>query len=195
MSTCLQGGCPCIPGVCADGLRLWQGVDGFTICRFLLAIVAVRLVFNYLLSSTANRLAAQHGRDAAHKDGSKLLEELWVFLGNCGMLGSAMYVMLYRNGDCWFANTVSCMAGWPDHPVDPAVALYYSMELAWYTHLLLKPVLRYGLPDGRDMMAHHVASLALLLLSGGLGMARIGEREPLPLIHTMQLYYSYRNLP
>jgi len=141
----------------------------------LLAIVAVRLVFNVLLRDTANRLAAQHGRDATHKDGSKLLEEMWVLLGNCIMLVSATYIMLYRNGGCWFANTASCMAGWPDHVMDPAVALYYNAELAWYTHLLLKPVLRYGLPDGRDMMAHHVASLALLLLSGGLGMGRIGE--------------------
>ena len=32
---------------------------------------------------------------------------------------------------------------------------------------LLKPVLRYGLPDGRDMVIHHCASLALILVSYG----------------------------
>lgn len=33
--------------------------------------------------------------------------------------------------------------------------------------MLLKPALRYGLPDGRDMLVHHFASLALILISYG----------------------------
>jgi hypothetical protein len=33
--------------------------------------------------------------------------------------------------------------------------------------MLLKPVLRYGLPDGRDMLVHHCVSLALIVGSYG----------------------------
>lgn len=84
-------------------------------------------------------------------------------------------VRLYRrNGGCWFLSTHSCFTGWPFHPVSPAVRLYYNAELAWYCHLLLKPVLRYGMPDGAAMLVHHCCTLALVLLSYGLGFVRIG---------------------
>lgn len=42
---------------------------------------------------------------------------------------------------------------------------YYNAELGWYIHLLLKHVMGYGAQDGSDMRLHHVATLALLLLS------------------------------
>lgn len=45
----------------------------------------------------------------------------------------------------------------PDQPPPPVPVLCR----------LLKPVLRYGLPDGRDMVIHHCASLALILVSYG----------------------------
>ena len=54
------------------------------------------------------------------------------------------------------------------------VRAYYSLELAWYLHLLLKPVLRYGLADGRDMLAHHAASLLLIVVSYGVNLTRMG---------------------
>ena len=64
--------------------------------------------------------------------------------------------------------------GWPNQDADFSVTLYYSLELAWYTHLLLKSVFKYGLADGRDMMLHHCASLALLMASCGLNLTRMG---------------------
>ena len=57
--------------------------------------------------------------------------------------------------------------GWPNLPTEPEVRRYYQLELAWYLHMLLKPVLRYGLPDGRDMLIHHAASLTLIVISYG----------------------------
>lgn len=144
-------------------------------CRCLLAIIAVRLAFNAVLSSAASRLAQGRGRDPAHKDGRKLLEEVWVLCGNLLMLSLAFFVMMKRNGRCWFGNVEKCIVGWPIHDIDPATALYYNLEMAWYGHLLLKPVLGYGLADGRDMMAHHCVSVALLMASYGLNLHRIGE--------------------
>ncbi len=137
-------------------------------------IIAARLVFNLLFSKFADTLAHHHGQTDAHKDGRKLLEEAWVLLGNIAMLIIAGFIMARRNAGCWFGNIEPCLVGWPNHAVDAAVTIYYSLELAWYAHLLLKPVFKYGLPDGRDMMIHHCASIALLIASCGLNLTRMG---------------------
>ena len=139
-----------------------------------MAIVGARLAFNYAFSGTASRLAQQRGQTAAHRDGRKLLEEVWVLGGNILMLSIAGFVMAFHNGGCWFGNVRPCLAGWPNHSSDISTTLYYSLELAWYGHLLLKPVFNYGLADGRDMMLHHCASLALLIASCGLNLTRMG---------------------
>jgi hypothetical protein len=138
------------------------------------AILAARLAFNRALRAPAGRLAAACGRDAAHRDGGKLLEELWALCGNVATLGLALFVMIRRNGGCTFRSTLPCLEGWPNHAVDPLVALYYSLELAWYASMLLKPLLRLGAADGRDMTAHHAATAALLLAARGCGLERLG---------------------
>lgn len=94
--------------------------------------------------------------------------------GNVAMLALAATTMLAHNGGCWWGATDACLSGWPSHPVAPAVHWYYSAELAWYLHLLLKPVLKYGVPDGRDMVLHHCATLALVFASFGFNLTRIG---------------------
>ncbi|EFN55716.1 hypothetical protein CHLNCDRAFT_52373 [Chlorella variabilis] len=81
---------------------------------------------------------------------------------------------LRRNGGCWFLNTSTCLVGWPNLPTEPEVRRYYQLELAWYLHMLLKPVLRYGLPDGRDMLIHHAASLTLIVISYVTNLTRLG---------------------
>jgi len=90
------------------------------------------------------------------------------------MLGFATFVLMGRNGGCWFGDTRECFADWPNHQVSPEVSLYYNLELAWYGHLLLKSVFKYGQPDGRDMMVHHCASVTLLLASCGFSLTRMG---------------------
>lgn len=148
--------------------------DSAPVGKLLLAVIACRFAFNALLREPTQRLAERRGKDAHHKDGRRLLEEGWVLLGNTLMLGAAMFVVLRRNGGCTFLDTRACLAGWPNLAADPAVTAYYQLELAWYLHMLLKPVLRYGLPDGRDMVIHHCASLALILVSYGANLTRIG---------------------
>lgn len=140
----------------------------------LITIIIVRVLFNTVLYSRASRLLARRSVNTQPKDVWKLLEEMWVTVANTVIVSWSMYVMLEENGGCWFLSTHSCFTGWPFHPVSPAVRLYYNAELAWYCHLLLKPVLRYGMPDGAAMLVHHCCTLALVLLSYGLGFVRIG---------------------
>ncbi|KAI3425943.1 hypothetical protein D9Q98_007913 [Chlorella vulgaris] len=158
------------PGFSHQGLE-WELAGAV---KMLVVLVVARFVFNMLLKGPTARLAARRGSDAHHRDGRRLLEELWVTAGNLLMLGAALYVMLRKNGGCWFLNTDTCLAGWPNIVAEPEVARYYQLELAWYLHMLLKPVLHYGLPDGRDMLVHHFASLALILVSYGTNLTRIG---------------------
>ncbi len=61
---------------------------------------------------------------------------------------------------------------WPASPQPALPAALTNLLLltafpTWPLCRLLKPVLRYGLPDGRDMVIHHCASLALILVSYG----------------------------
>lgn len=67
--------------------------------------MAARFAFNALLRGPTARLAQARGTTPHHRDGSRLLEECWVLVGNLAMLAGAMYVVLRRNGGCWFLDT------------------------------------------------------------------------------------------
>lgn len=124
--------------------------------RLLLLLIVARFTFNALLRGPTTRLAARHGADEQHRDGSRLLEELWVTAGNLLMLAAAARAMLRHNGGCSFFNTAPCLAGWPSIGAAPQVVKYYQLELAWYLHMLLKPLLRYGLAGGwRHLRRRH----------------------------------------
>lgn len=142
--------------------------------RVLAAIVTAKFLFKAFIGPIADRLAQSRGVDAAHKDGVKLLEEAWVMLGNIIMLAISIDVMMNYNGGCTFSNTKPCLKGWPAHSLSRQAAFYYRFESAWYVHLLLKPVLKYGPKDGRDMMLHHVASLSLIVVSFAFNLTRMG---------------------
>ena len=64
--------------------------------RILLLLVAARFTFNALLRGPTQRLAERRGAGKGHRDGSRLLEEIYVTLGNVAMLAGALFVMLYR---------------------------------------------------------------------------------------------------
>lgn len=142
--------------------------------RCLIGFISTRLLFNFVLAKPTSLLAKRRGKDDTHKDGRKLLEECWVLSANVFMLFVGLYVALRHNGGCTFRNISPCLVGWPNHDADAVVVLYYSMEMAYYVHLLLKPVFKYGLDDGRDIMTHHCASLTLLLAACGLNLFRMG---------------------
>ena len=125
-----------------------------------------------MISPWAGRQAL--ARNISQREMNKVLEEIWVLIGNTVTLSLAVYAMLYENNGCWFGNTEPCLVGWPNHSANPAVLLYYTIEFAWYIHLLLKKPLGSGEPDGKDLKMHHVASLLLLFLSKAFNFTRSG---------------------
>jgi len=64
--------------------------------RLLLLFIAARLAFNAALRRPLQRLAERRGDSPHHRDGTKLLEECWVGLGNILMLAVSQYVVLKR---------------------------------------------------------------------------------------------------
>jgi hypothetical protein len=131
-----------------------------------LVLIACRCLFN--------RITHRSHMSTKDTERDKVLEEMWTFLGNVGTLALAIYVMLYHNSGCWFGDTDQCLVGWPQHEPDSVVLMYYTVEFAWYIHLLLKKPLRYGEPDGKDMMMHHMATLVLIVLSKACNLMRAG---------------------
>lgn len=65
-------------------------------CSLLTLLVVARFTFNALLRRPTQRLAERRGTDAHHRDGSRLLEEVWVTAGNLVMLGMSMHVLLRK---------------------------------------------------------------------------------------------------
>lgn len=144
--------------------------DLFSLC--LVSIIISRLLFNSLFYKATDDIAKHRGSHHHHRDGSKLREELWVLFGNMATLSFCFWIMMHRNGHCTFTTPQPCLEGWPNHSINPLVKLYFNLELAWYVHLLLKNFLRYGAADGRDMVAHHAISIALLVFSWGFNLTR-----------------------
>jgi len=59
-------------------------------------LIVARFAFNAAMRGPTQRLAEARGDNAHHKDGSRLLEELWVTLGNLVVLSAALWVMINR---------------------------------------------------------------------------------------------------
>lgn len=156
----------------SDTTDLVSATDMARVLAFLVAIIGCRCLFNRMTSSWSKEAGKSWG--ISPSDMNKVLEEFWTLMGNTGMLALAIYVMLYKNSGCWFGDTEQCLVGWPHHVTDSAVLVYYTVEFAWYIHLLLKKPLGYGEPDGMDMMMHHVATLSLLVLSKACNLTRAG---------------------
>ena len=64
--------------------------------RLLAGLIVARYAFNAALRGPTARLAARRGDSPGHRDGTRLLEEIWVTAGNLVILGAALFVMLRR---------------------------------------------------------------------------------------------------
>lgn len=101
-------------------------------------------------------------------------EEVWVCLGGLLLLVAGWQCLYSVSSYCGLHNTLGCLQGWPLIPVEPNVHKYYNIELGWYLHLMLKHVLGLGLQDNHTMGAHHIATVALIVLSYLLNVHLLG---------------------
>jgi len=75
----------------------------------------------------------------------------------------------------WVWNTYYCWYNYPFHVVDPAVWWHYMWELAFYWSLFISQFFDAKRKDFWEMFIHHVATLALLILSWTNHMHRMGS--------------------
>ncbi|GLI58722.1 hypothetical protein VaNZ11_000475 [Volvox africanus] len=107
----------------------------------------------------------------------RLGEGLWTLAGASVLLLWSWWCVTTRNGGCPTLpslDTFRCLADWPLIPIPGLVRGYYCCEAAWYLHLLTKQPLRVGLQDPGLMVAHHIASLVLIVLSYCFSLHRPG---------------------
>ncbi|GIL47065.1 hypothetical protein Vafri_3889 [Volvox africanus] len=107
----------------------------------------------------------------------RLGEGLWTLAGASVLLLWSWWCVMTRNGGCPAfpsLDTFHCLAAWPLIPIPGPVRGYYCCEAAWYLHLLMKQPLRVGLQDPGLMVAHHIASLILIVLSYCFSLHRPG---------------------
>eukprot|EP00887_Chlorella_sp_A99_P007186 scaffold2.g7186.t1 len=150
-----------------------QLLDATSVLRWLAVFLLARLLCWAALSRWAERRTC-NAKDPAHRDERKLREEAYT-TGLClFLMAFSLRVLHAHNGGCGLGGTATCFAGWPAHPPDCTAHQYVAAEVAYYLQILLKPVLRYGPRDGRDMMLHHAATLVLILVSFSFNLTRIG---------------------
>jgi len=75
----------------------------------------------------------------------------------------------------WVWDTFYCWYEYPYHPLDPAVWWHYMLEMAFYWSLFITQFFDVKRKDFWEMFVHHVATLALLVLSWTNHMHRMGS--------------------
>lgn len=75
----------------------------------------------------------------------------------------------------WVWNTLHCWYDYPFHALDPAVWWHYMLEMAFYLSLLVTQFTDVRRKDFWEMFIHHIATLALLILSWSNHMHRMGS--------------------
>jgi len=75
----------------------------------------------------------------------------------------------------WVWNTLHCWYDYPFHPLDPAVWWHYMLEMAFYWSLFFSQFSDVKRKDFWEMFIHHLATLALLVLSWSNHMHRMGS--------------------
>ncbi|KXZ52940.1 hypothetical protein GPECTOR_8g315 [Gonium pectorale] len=107
----------------------------------------------------------------------KILEEAYAIIGSVVAFALGLRALQHSDGGgCGLGSTLACFSGWPSAPGGrhPSVALYHNVELGWYMHYLAKHPLGIGIEDNMQMHIHHASTIALLLISFGLNLHRIG---------------------
>ncbi|GLC54913.1 Ceramide synthase 5 [Pleodorina starrii] len=172
---CGGGGQTDSHGASARIQRRWCATDG---AEGATATAKGASVKDVKIAAADPDLTAADAADAPMtEDELRLGEGCWAMVGGSALLLWGWLCVSRWNGGCpgWPSlDTSHCLGGWPLIPLPPPVRWYYCWEAAWYLHLLAKHHLGVGLKDNTLMVAHHVASMSLLVLSYCFSLHRPG---------------------
>jgi ceramide synthetase len=147
-------------------------LDGlFGAVGLMVALLMLRFLWN---NAFAALMRSQNSSKEHQQVVNKMEEEIWMCIGGMLLLVTGWQCLYSVSGYCGLHNTTGCLQEWPLIPIEPNVHKYYNIELGWYLHLMLKHVLGLGLQDNSTMGAHHIATVALVLLSYMLNVHLLG---------------------
>ncbi|KXZ47409.1 hypothetical protein GPECTOR_35g847 [Gonium pectorale] len=130
----------------------------------LLLLLLRRACERRLLSPLRRRLEAANG-PGGDSLAFAVLDSAWIATFAAGLAAFAWWVTVTHNGGCTPWSTTACFADWPSHPVLLSQRLYMVGAFAYYLYELLGTVLGLGTKLKADMVAHHLVTMALILIA------------------------------
>ncbi|KAG2445646.1 hypothetical protein HXX76_000256 [Chlamydomonas incerta] len=102
--------------------------------------------------------------EAVHKRAAATADSMWIAALNLALVLGAWYVIATHNGGCTPWSTWDCFGNWPNHPVVMSQRWYIVLSFAYYLYELVGTALGCGTKLKNDMVAHHIATMTLLML-------------------------------
>ncbi|EED20996.1 longevity assurance factor, putative [Talaromyces stipitatus ATCC 10500] len=106
----------------------------------------------------------------------RFMEQMYtvIYFGLMGPLG--LYIMRYSAPEVWYFNTSGMYASFPHLTLDASFKAYYLFQAAYWGQQALVMILRLEKPrkDFKELVIHHVVTLALIALSYRFHFTRIG---------------------
>ncbi|GFR43619.1 hypothetical protein Agub_g4718 [Astrephomene gubernaculifera] len=130
-----------------------------------LAILAVRVVFERSVIPGFRRYLEKVKGPGGGKAAFPVLDNIWIAVFSGSLTAYAWWVTVRSNGGCTPWSTASCFAGWPEHPVSLSQRLYMVLAFAYYLYELMGTAAGLGTKLKTDMVAHHLVTMALVLIS------------------------------
>ncbi|EFJ50881.1 hypothetical protein VOLCADRAFT_88264 [Volvox carteri f. nagariensis] len=138
-----------------------------------LVLLAVRLAYERAVIPGFKRYLERVKGPGGGKPAFQVLDNIWIATFAGSLAGFAWWVTVTDNGGCTPWSTTACFAGWPDHPVALGQRWYMVLAFAYYLYELFGTVLGVGTKLKADMVAHHVATMALIMIAYHVNLKRM----------------------
>ncbi|XP_048756985.1 ceramide synthase 5-like [Ostrea edulis] len=102
----------------------------------------------------------------------KFTECSYHFLFYCAMFFYGLYALWDKS---WFWETKYCWIDWPKQSVSSDVYWYYMIELGFYWSLTFTLLIDHKRKDFKEMVVHHLVTIALMYFSWISNFVRVGS--------------------
>nr|XP_022309190.1 ceramide synthase 2-like isoform X2 [Crassostrea virginica] len=101
----------------------------------------------------------------------KFTECSYHFMFYCAMFIYGLFILWDKS---WFWETKNCWIGWPKQDVSPEIYWYYVIELGFYWSLTFTLMVDHRRKDFKEMVVHHLVTMALMYFSWVCNFVRVG---------------------
>lgn len=134
-----------------------------------LVLLLLRVVAEKTILPRVRKALGKHKAKAAFQ----VFDNAWIAAFAGGLTAFAWYVTIKVNGDCtpWAAD--NCFLQWPNHPLVLPQRWYMILAFAYYLYELIGLVVGVGTKLKGDMIAHHIVTMALILIAYEVNLIRM----------------------